>query len=453
MERIALNYLNQWLTSVNRKPLVIRGARQVGKTWLIRKFAELSSLQLIELNFEKQPSQLSFFESNDPQTILLNIGAFLGQKIDPAQCLLFLDEIQAAPQLLSKLRWFAEDLPHLPVISAGSLLEFILKEHTFSMPVGRINYMHLEPLSFEEFLLAKDKKLLHEYLLNYNFNIQIPLAIHEQLTILFKEYLLIGGMPAVVLNWVTENSLNIVNQLQQDLMNTYRDDFAKYRGRIAIEKLDEVFILVPKMLGKKFVFSKINKAYQPGLIKQILNLLEQSRVCHRVFGCSANGVPLAAEIKEKNFKEIFLDVGLCSAALGLSLNQINTINQINMINNGGIAEQVVGQSLRTINPFYIEPALYYWHREESGSNAEIDYIIQYGNQLIPIEVKAGSTGSLKSLHLFMKLKKLTTAVRINSDLPTITNVEVKIHLDKPVRYKLLSIPFYLVGQLYKLLEY
>jgi len=367
-------------------------------------------------------------------------------------CLLFLDEIQASPQLFSKLRWFAEDLPQLAVIAAGSLLEFELAQHTFSMPVGRISYMHLEPLSFEEFLLANDRSALFDYLTQYDLSSEVPIAIHEQLSNLFKEYVLIGGLPAVVSNWIKERSLNNVSQIQNDLLATYRDDFSKYSGRIATNRLDEVMSTIPRMLAQKFVFSKVNKAIQAATIKQILELLEKARISHRVQSCSANGVPLAAEIKEKYFKEIFLDVGLCSTALGLTLNQINAIDELVMINNGGLAEQVVGQLLRTVEQPYIEPRLYCWHREEANSNAEIDYVIQHGNKVFPIEVKAGSSGSLKSLHFFIGLKKYPVAVRINSDYPNQTLVSVKDYLGNSVEYTLISIPFYLVGQIHRLLD-
>ena len=451
MERKLLNYLRTWLSSTDRKPLVVRGARQVGKTWLIRQLAKVSGKRLIELNFEKNPSYASFFAPNDPQQILLNLSTLYNEKTDPKNSLLFLDEIQSAPQLFSKLRWFAEDLPQLPVVAAGSLLEFVLADHSFSMPVGRISYMHLEPLSFEEFLLANEKQSLVNYLASYDLNVEIPIAIHEQLTMLFKEYILVGGLPAVVVNWITERSLSSVHQIQSDLLATYRDDFAKFRGRIAIERLDEVMMAIPKMLGEKFVFSRVNAAAHANTIKNVLDLLGKARVCHPVWSCHANGVPLSAEINEKYFKEIFLDTGLCSIALGLGLNQINAANEITMINNGGIAEQVVGQLLRTINPPYVEPTLYYWFRNEKGSNAEIDYIIQYGNQVIPIEVKAGSTGGLKSLHLFMEMKKNSVALRINSDLPSKTLVKVKGQSGNNVEYSLMSIPFYLIEQMYRLL--
>jgi hypothetical protein len=452
MYRNCLTYTQNWLVSPDRKPLVIRGARQVGKTWLVRQLAKTSGKQLIELNMEKQVALASLFNSNEPRQILLSLGTALNETIDPEHCLLFLDEIQATPQLFSKLRWFAEDLPQLPVIAAGSLLEFVLAEHSFSMPVGRISYIHLEPLSFEEFLLANDKTLLYEYLTKYNFNIIIPSVIHEQLITLFKEYVLIGGMPAAVASWISEHSLNKINLIQNDLLATYRDDFAKYRGHVAIERLAEVMLAVPKMLGQKFVFSRVNPAIQATTIKQVLNLLGKARICHRVWGCAANGVPLAAEIKEKYFKEIFLDVGLCCAALGLHLTQINAAKEIVLINNGGIAEQAAGQLFRTIDPFYIEPALYCWQREEKGSNAEIDYVIQHNNQIIPVEIKAGSTGSLKSLHLLMALKKLPTAIRINSALPSKMLVKTTDSLGDKVEYTLLSLPFYLIGQIHRLLD-
>ncbi|NCT56653.1 MAG: ATP-binding protein [Legionella sp.] len=452
MKRTQYNYLKTWLTSLDRRPLIIRGARQVGKTWLVRHFAEQSGKRLIELNFEKNPEHASLFASNDPQQILLNLSALTLQPIEPQESLLFLDEIQAIPELLSKLRWFAEDLPALSVIAAGSLLEFVLAEHIFSMPVGRITYLYLEPLSFEEYLLAHQQEGLLNYLVSFDGSTDIPIAIHEKLTLLFKEYCLVGGLPRAVSSWVAERSLSRVYQIHHDLLGTYRDDFAKYRGRIAIERLEEIFMTTPKMLGRKFVFSHVNREVQSAAVKQGLDLLEKARICHRVRSTSANGIPLGAEVRARYFKEIFLDVGLCATLLGLNLNQLNAIDDITLINQGGMAEQVVGQLLRTIEPPYVQPSLYCWEREEPRSNAEVDYIIQHGCNIIPIEVKAGSTGSLKSLHYFMHVKGLKQAVRINADHPSVVVVDTKIHTGEVVKYQLLSFPFYLIGQLHRLLD-
>lgn len=454
MQRSCMNFLNDWLYSDARKPLVIRGARQVGKTWVVRELARLHKRRLVELNFEKNSEYASLFSSNDPRQILLHISAMIGGDIDPATTLLFLDEIQAAPELLAKLRWFAEDMPEMPVIAAGSLLEFVLAEHTFSMPVGRIQYMYLEPLSFEEFLGAHNKSGLIEYIKKYEMDMVIPAAIHNECMQIFREYIIIGGMPQAVYSWITKKSLVAVNQIHNDLIATYRDDFNKYNGRLATERLNEVIRAAPSLLGQKFMYSKVNANVQSSAIKQALDLLCKARVCHKVFGSAGNGVPLAAEIQEKYLKVLLLDVGLCSAALGISFDELSAVNDIDLVNNGGISEQVVGQMLRTIAPLYVDPALYYWHREEKGSNAEVDYLIEFRNKVVPIEVKAGSTGSLKSLHFFMGLKKLSCAVRINVDKPSKVMVASRsLSGDSVVEYALLSIPYYLVSELPRLLAH
>lgn len=450
MQRSGLEFLQNWLESADRKPLVIRGARQVGKTWIVRDLAQRNHKKLIELNFEKKPELSSLFTSNDPKQIILNLSAIFGE-INAKDSILFLDEIQAAPEILAKLRWFAEDLPEMPVLAAGSLLEFVLAQHSFSMPVGRINYMHLEPMSFLEFLAAKNQNSLINYIKNYNLDLTIPTIIHSQLTDIFKEYVIVGGMPQAVQSWVTQNSLTILSQIHNDLLATYRDDFNKYNGRLATERLDELLLSIPFYLGEKFIYSKVNPDIQSATIKQALELLCKARICHKILGSAGNGVPLAAELQAKYLKLIFLDVGLCSTLLGLSFDQL-TMRELNLINKGGISEQVVGQLLRTIAPAYVEPALYYWHRNEKGASAEIDYLIQYQNKVVPIEVKAGSTGGLKSLHLFMGLKQLALAVRVNADLPSKTEVSVKDHAGNLVQYTLISIPYYLMSELLRILK-
>ncbi|MEI6789588.1 MAG: AAA family ATPase [Myxococcaceae bacterium] len=442
MRRLALDYLVDWLVSDRRLPLVIRGARQVGKTWMIRELAKNSSKELIEFNFESNPQSASLFASNDPKEILLSLSSALGRDIVPKDTVLFLDEIQAVPQLFSKLRWFAEEMPELATVAAGSLLEFVLAEHSFSMPVGRITFMHVEPLSFEEFLLARGKEQLQKYLADFSFKRVIPEALHEQLMTLFKEYTLVGGMPAAVADWCAHQSLMKVGRVHHDLLATYRGDFSKYRNRIALERLEEASFSVPRMLGQKFVFSQVNSGVPSEQVKQAIRLLNLARVCHRISSTGADGVPLASQTKPKFFKEIMLDVGLVCSALGVTLHQLASVSELTLVNSGAIAEQVVGQLLRTLEPFYIEPALFYWQRDERGSEAEVDYVIQYASKIIPVEVKAGKTGTLKSLQLFMKMKNPDLAVRICSAPPRIEKRD----------YVLLSIPFYLCGQLHRLLS-
>lgn len=452
MKRDRTSFLVNWLNSSTRKPLVIRGARQVGKTWLIRDLANLQERQLIELNFEKRPDLKSLFSSNDPKEILVNIAASMGSRIEPLKTILFLDEIQAAPHLLEKLRWFAEDMPELPVVAAGSLLDFTLDKHEFSMPVGRIDYLYLEPLSFDEFLDAMKENELRSYLQNYDWNFNIPEAIHSQLMKIIKEYLVIGGMPAAVSAWAAEKAPDTVNQIHYDLLTTYRDDFAKYSGRLSIDRLEDVMTAIPRQLGKKFVYKEVNSEVSTAPLKQALELLSKARICHRIVATSANGLPLGAEADEKFSKVIMLDCGLCGVSLGLSLHQLRAVSELSLINSGGMAEQLVGQLLRTISPVYISPSIYYWQRGKKGSEAKIDYIIEHENQVIPIEVKAGTTGTLKSLHQFMKEKKKTMAVRINSDIPRLSPIRLKDSLGFPIEYNLLSLPFYLLGQLHRLIK-
>ncbi len=453
MERTGIKFLKEWIIAHNRKPLVIRGARQVGKTWLVRHFAESIDKKLIEVNLEKNPKLISVFSPNEPSIIIQRLRSALEATIDPSQCILFIDEIQAAPELFAKLRWFAEDMPELPVIAAGSLLEFILGKHEMSMPVGRISYMYLEPLSFEEFLLAQGRNELVAFLKEFSWHSGIDAFTHEKLIELFKEYLIVGGMPAAVAAWSFNRSIQEVAQVHHDIMHTYRDDFGKYgTPRILASQLNEILTAVPKHLGKKFVYSKVNPDIRIAIIKEGLELLCQAKVCHQVKASAANGVPLGAELLSHYIKVIMLDVGLSSAELGLSLSYLESITELDLINKGGITEQVVGQLLRTLNPFYQEPVLYYWLNPKKEASAEIDYVIQYRNNIIPIEVKAGAAGSLKSLHQFMNLKELPKAVRIYSGMPLISDIKVKNAQGTLTQYQLCSLPFYLISELYRLIE-
>ena len=300
----------------------------MGKTWLVRNLAKTCKKKLIELNFEKQPEFRSLFESNDVSRILREIESRVDQDIIPSQSILFLDEIQVAPELLAKLRWFAEDLPELAVVSAGSLLDFALDKHEFSMPVGRVTYLYVEPLSFEEFLLASKKNKLVDYLNDFNWESTISQSMHQHLTELFHEYVIVGGMPAAVFSWIDGQSLEKVARIHTDLLASYRDDFAKYSGKIATSLLDDTLTSVPNMLGQKFILTKVNSNIQTPAIKNALSLINKARVADIIYATAANGIPLSAEVNRKFFKVNFLDVGLCSSMLGLKLNQLTSINDI-----------------------------------------------------------------------------------------------------------------------------
>lgn len=451
MFRRALQNAEKWLNQPDRKPLIIRGARQVGKTWLARMLAENTGKQLIEFNFERIPKLASLFEQNDPQRTLQKIEAHLRTSIEPSKTLLFLDEIQAAPELIAKLRWFAEEMPEMAVVATGSLLEFVLEEHEFSMPVGRINYLYLEPLSFEEFLIADGSEKLVEVLSAYQLSESMPEILHENLMEKLKEFFFVGGLPAAVNKWNDSRSMEAVSQVHQDLLATYRDDFNKYGKKTDVKYLDDVLTAAPRMLGEKCVFSRLNPVAGTVPMKSAVSLLSKAKLVHPIQATAANGVPLRAEINEKIFKLLFIDIGLANSQLGFNLHHWIATPNVELTNSGGVSEQLVGQLLRTVEPFYVSPQLYYWVNQNKGSEAELDYIYAHQHQVIPIEVKAGKTGSLKSLHQFMAKKQYELAVRVNADMPSLVAVDVKTNTGEPAQYKLISIPFYLLEQLPRLL--
>lgn len=454
MHRYALEYLEEkWFVDPSRKPLILRGATKTGKTWLAREFAKRKELEFIAINFEISFRLKSLFESDDPKVVLKNIEVLSNISINPEKSLLFLDGIQLAPEVLSKLPLFYKNVPELPIIAAGSsLLEFILPDrslilpyHSLSLPVECISCLYIEPLSFEEFLLAMNEHQLLNYMKTIELPFRIPDAIHHRFKDLFNMYCFVGGMPACVAKLIeTQKILDLV-PLQQELIAAFRNDFYKYKGRLDVSRLSSVLSSIPKQLGQKFMYSRTGSNRQADVVKQIITLFNTAKITYSVKRSSADTVPLSPEIKDKAFKQIFLDIGLVNRMLSRPLKY----NPSNIEYDCGI--QVVGQMLRTLFPLFKEPELYYWQREEQGASAEIDYLIEFNDNIIPIVVKSGTPGSLKSLHYFMYQKQKKIAVQINDDLLSITKVDVKLPTQESVSFTLLSIPFYLTSRLNYLL--
>lgn len=451
MIRFASKKLDGWLKGPERKPLVMRGARQVGKTWLVRDFAKRHGLELIELNLEKYPYYADLFSGNSPHEILKNIEAELASKILSESSCLFLDEIQAAPELFSKLRWFREDIPELPVIAAGSLLEFALGKANFSMPVGRIAYFYLEPLSFFEFALALGNEPLYEKMISTTPEGPLPHPLHVRCMELYRQYCLIGGMPETVQTWLDGRDIQACLKIQHDLLATYRDDFHKYGGKIDARLLHRILLSVAKQLGNKFIYSRVDPDVKAPIVKNLLMLLSQAKVCSKVTHTSGNGLPLGAESNEKFFKALMVDIGLISAHLGLSSMKPADLDSILLSNRGGLAEQFVGQQLRSAQTPTMDPQLFYWQRT-GGRQGEIDYILQHGNHIVPVEVKSGAAGSMKSLHQFMAGKNLKMAIRLDANPPSVEEMSVKTTQGQFVKYRLLSLPLYLAGSINALLD-
>lgn len=443
MRRIALEYLNNWKTRPNRKPLILRGARQVGKSYLVRIFAEKEGLDLLELNLETEAGILECFQSKNPLEIISLLELKTNRKIIPGKTILFLDEIQKATEIFASLRYFYEKLPELHVILAGSLFDFVFEEHNFSMPVGRIEYLYLGPMTFKEFLEGLGKENLSQYLSAYSFRDKLPLPIHEELLKLFKIYLVIGGMPEAVQTYKDTNSFLEVDRVKKSILLTYRDDFSKYSSPGKKSILQKVFQTLPASVGKKIKYMNLAPDEKIHDIKKALHLLSMARIYTPVYHTAGNGIPLRAQINEKIQKCLMLDVGLLNSAYGYSYADFISLENDALFNIGNICEQFVGQHLLYAGETFEEPELFYWVREKSQSSAELDFLISVGPKIIPIEVKAGKTGTLKSLQSFLKEKEFSFGVRFNANLPILQKADFSLPNTKG-EFQLLSLPVYMV---------
>jgi predicted AAA+ superfamily ATPase len=450
MQRQQLEFLHAWLHSKNRKPLIIRGARQVGKSTLVELFAEQSQQTLRNVNLERHPELAAIFSSKDPEQIIQQIEFLPNVGSISNDALLFLDEIQAVPEAIPALRYFYEDMPEFPVISAGSLLEFALSDHTFSMPVGRIQYLHMGPMTFSEFLLAMDEKRLADFINNYVPGQEIGEIVHQRLLHFLRSYNYIGGMPEAVAVFADSRSYKDVSEVHNSIIETYRDDFPKYAGARNLTRMLTVFNFAARNVGVKIKYSNISRQDQSLTIKKDIELLAMARVIGKVVHSHCSGLPLQADIEEKAYKLLFLDVGLMNAICGLDWRGMSQMDEMELINQGAIAEQFIGQHLQALIADKPNRELNYWLREGRSSNAEVDFVIGLGGDIIPIEIKSGATGSMKSLHQFMGTKQVPLAIRFDTQLPAAHQIDTFIKIKKGrehVKYPLISLPLYLVERL------
>ena len=452
MKRNNLKDLSNWKKRKNRKPLVIRGARQVGKTWIVREFGKSEFKNIVEINFDKHKGIASLFDQPDTHMVLKNLELELNVDIKPGHTLLFLDEIQSAPKVLARLRYFFEDMPDLHIIAAGSLLEFLLEEHDFSMPVGRIEYLFLGPMTFEEFLSGLKEEKLVGYLNQFTFEDSIQEPIHQKLMTYVKSFFIVGGMPGVVDIFREHMDYREALREQQSILQTYVDDFNKYHKRVHQTKINSVFQRIPALIGQKLKYVNLDRSETSAKLSQAIHLLELARVIYCVKHTAGNGLPFEAEANDRNYKTLFLDIGLVQSSLNLQYSEILHSQELISVNSGALAEQYVGQHLLYNTAFFEKPSLYYWNREKKSSTAEIDYLISNEGEIIPVEVKAGKTGSLKSLHLFISKKKSRFAIKFSSSLPAYNELETILPGLEQQTFTLLSLPFYLIGQYRRLIS-
>lgn len=410
-------FLLEWKDDKYRKPLLLRGARQVGKSSSVRNLGRYFKY-FLEINLEKRHDARPIFETvSDVHEIVERLSILTGVPILPGETLLFIDEIQFSPDAIRMLRYFKEDFPQLHVVAAGSLLEFALANLS-SFGVGRITSMFMYPLSFKEFLLAMDRDSWVDAIEKAGVENPIFDALHNNLVEALRSFLLVGGMPASVAAWLEDRSYLKCSEIQEDIQQTYFDDFSKYSEKVDPELLRTTLQSVIAQNGDKFVYSRGMEVYKIQDVKEALQMLLRAGLIHEVKMTSANGLPLGAEVNPKFKKYIFLDTGLMLRVQSLDMGRENTMANFiltssvtDLVNKGAIAEMFVGLEFIKNGNTRLPESLFYWENLSRGASAEVDYISAYNMAVLPIEVKSGVSGKMKSLRMFMQNKSVHTAIR------------------------------------------
>ena len=403
-----------WKESGKRKPILLRGARQVGKTRTAHNLAEQFDY-FLEINFESDKSLHALFERNiSVPEIIENLSAIYNIQVEPGKTLLFFDEIQACIPALQSLRFFYEKMPGLHIIAAGSLLEFAISEIP-SFGVGRIRSMFMYSLSFNEFLMAFGEEKLIIIKQNASSTHPLSLPVHEKLSGYLMKYLVLGGMPEVVSTYMQTKSFVECRRVMDDLMISFYDDFARYKQRIPANRIREVFDAVIMQACKKFVYTRTHSQANHKQIKEALQLLIFAGLVIPVKHTSANGMPLGAEVNPRKQKMLVFDTGIFLRLLNLDIREMFLSEKFSLINKGNVAEMFVGLEYVKYHSPYQKSELYYWHRESKNSNAEIDYLFTKDGVIIPVEVKAGTKGAMRSMYIFMNEKNLDYGIRLSME--------------------------------------
>ncbi len=440
-KRILLNKLVEWKSSLYRKPLVLRGARQVGKTTLINLFSS-NFIQYIYLNLDDVIDKKIFEETAGFDKTIEAIFFLKNADRNQKDTLIFIDEIQNSPEAVKLLRYFYEKTPDICVIAAGSLLEPLIDEH-ISFPVGRVDYLVLHPFNFEEFLLAKGEQNIIDV---WNSKV-IPDFAHDKLTELFKIYSLIGGMPAVVKSYITENNLHLVKNIIFNLVTSYKDDVEKYAKKNS--KIDLIRHLIDNAFyhaGERIKFNGFgNTNYRSREVGEAFRILEKALLLKLIYPTTKAVLPLISD-RKKSPKLQLLDTGLVNYSCGIE-KDIYQAKDISTVFKGRISEQIIGQELISLESSP-ESNLVFWTREKKQSDAEVDFLVKSNNMIIPVEVKSNVAGHLKSLNQFIDETGCDTAVRFYSGKFEIVNA----FTSKGKKFRLLNLPYYLCGKLYNVLS-
>ena len=441
--RNILSKMRLWSKSNNRKPLVLRGARQVGKTVAVGLFSQTLD-NFISINLD-EPGKADIFQKNMPvEDIFQAICLENGVRASEGKTLLFLDEIQSCPQAVEALRFFYEKLPAVYVIAAGSLLEIALHEKHISFPVGRVDHLFMYPLSFQEYLHAiADEGVLQVFE-------EFPTRAYAHSTLLrqFHRYTLIGGMPEVVAGYLEMKDITALSGIYNSLLTSFEDDIGKYaRNPTAATVLRHCLEAAPFQAGQRIKFAGFGQSnYRSREVGEALRTLQRAMLIYLLYPTSSVELPIMPNMK-KSPRLHFLDTGLLNYYVGIQ-DQVLQHNDLHAFYRGLLAEQVVGQELLCLDPNTRKKHCF-WTREKSQSGAEVDFLLPHGNQVIPIEVKAGKVGTLRSLHQFIDSSECRYAVRLYAG--TLDLQKVKTPAGTP--FSLLNIPYFLTSQIHKYIDW
>jgi len=395
MRRLVDAMLDHWKTSSRRKPLIVRGARQVGKTWSLLELGKRAFENVVHVNFEKTPEIYPVFDGDlDVRRVISELEVLTGASICAGQTLLLLDEIQACPRAIVSLRYFKEQLPGLHVVAAGSLFEFALR--SLSFPVGRVQFLEMFPMTFAEFLWARGKDKAADAVIGEPG--AIGGAVHEFLMSELRSYVRVGGMPEAVSVYSSSGSLRDAGEVQREIVESYREDFSKYAPLADKSCLRAVMTSLARSVGQQVKYSRLARGFSNATIHKAFDLLCLARVVRKVRSASPAGLPFEAHASEKVFKALFVDVGLMHHVCGIGPEEHLASEDLLDVFRGSVAEQFVGQELLAATG----SDLHYWARPQRGSSAEVDFLTSQGREIVPVEVKSGAPGRLRSLEVLMR---------------------------------------------------
>jgi len=406
MYRNAIEQLHKWKQKKNKKPLIIRGARQVGKTWLMKEFGTIAYNETIYINFDNNPQMNELFAADMRiERIVTGLELYVGHKINAGSALLIFDEIQEAPKALSSLKYFTETAPQYQIICAGSLLGVALHQGT-SFPVGKVEFMDLYPLSFTEFMRAMGKEQFVELLAKGDF--EMATTFKQDYIDLLKYYYYVGGMPEVVQSFVDNRDFNETREIQQHILYAYEQDFSKHAPNEIVPRIRMLWNSIPAQLtkeNKKFIYGIIKDGARAKDYEMALMWLSDCGLVHKVHRVTTPSIPLKAYEDSKAFKLFLADVGLLSCMVRLNQSVLLNGNELFKEFMGALTEQYVLQQLKTLKGI----EAYYWTNDRGS--AEVDFLIDVGNEVIPVEVKAETNLKAKSLKTFCEKFEPKNAIR------------------------------------------